>query len=329
MKNSGFLLAHDTNDYTRFEAAQGLYKNLIIKAYQASLENPIELFSGLTQYFSSLLEDKNINLALLAKLFSTPSLGDCIQFIPNVEVDLLFTIHTNLKKYFAATFGEKLYQLYLTHHSSERYEYTPEKVAKRNFKNLCLSYLIYTQGKIFEESQVLLLEQFYNANNMTDTMGALQPLSHLATPEREQVLDYFYDKWQHEPLVVLKWLSVQAMSLLPDTLDTVRNLLKHKSFDMKNPNKVYALIGGFCAGNPARFHDKHGEGYELLSETVLALNKFNPQVAARMLQPLTQWPQFDTNRQKIMIAELEKLGKAKNLSKNIEEIVSKSLASKP
>jgi len=172
----------------------------------------------------------------------------------------------------------------------------------------------------------LCLKQFQEADNMTDELQALSCFTHHDSPLRETVLSQFYDKWENEELVVDKWFSLQAMSERKSTLSDVKKLMQHPAFDIKNPNKVRALIGTFCQGNPNSFHQKDGSGYQFLTEQVLKLDKINPQIAARLLTPFTRWRRYDQHRKDLMKTQLQSLHGHKDLSNDVFEIVEKSLA---
>ncbi|MBV9190079.1 MAG: aminopeptidase N C-terminal domain-containing protein, partial [Betaproteobacteria bacterium] len=150
-------------------------------------------------------------------------------------------------------------------------------------------------------------------------------LAQLECPERDKALQEFYAKWKDEPLVVDKWLAVQAGSRLTSTLKNVGTLLTHPAFDLKVPNKVYALIRTFI-GNHVRFHAADGGGYAFLADQIVALNVLNPQVAARMARGFDRWKKFDAARQAKARAQLERIRDADGLSKDVAEIVTKALA---
>jgi aminopeptidase N len=160
---------------------------------------------------------------------------------------------------------------------------------------------------------------------MTDASAALGLLANLDLPERETALALFYAKWQDEPLVVDKWLQVQATSRLPGTVERVAELLRHPAFDLKNPNKVYALVRSFCAGNPRHFHAADGSGYRLAAEVIVDLQALNPQVAARLARAFDRWRQFDTTRQAHARAALERIAARENLAKDVAEVVGNAL----
>jgi aminopeptidase N len=136
----------------------------------------------------------------------------------------------------------------------------------------------------------------------------------------------FYEQWKDDVLVVGKWFAIQAMSNQPGTLDRVKALLDHPAFDLKMPNLVRSLIGAFSQSNPVQFHQKDGSGYRFLADHVIALNAMNPQIASRMLTPLTGWSRFDLDRQHLMKAELQRVMNANDISPDVYEVASKALA---
>jgi aminopeptidase N len=158
-------------------------------------------------------------------------------------------------------------------------------------------------------------------------------LARMANPRRERAFADFHDRFRDAPLVLDKWMGLQAMSPQPDTVERVRSLMGHPVFSLKNPNRVRALVGAFAIGNPLRFHDRSGAGYRLLREVVQALDAINPQTAARMAAAfenwrrydVENWRRYDANRQKLMRGELEALAARPGLSANLYEVVSKML----
>lgn len=163
---------------------------------------------------------------------------------------------------------------------------------------------------------------------MTDVFAALTALVHCAAADCQQqdrALADFYSRWRNEPLVVNQWFAVQAANPQPGTLCTVQKLLSHEAFDRKNPNKLRSLIGVFSNQNLVNFHQLDGAGYAFLAEQILLLDQQNPQVAARMLTPLTKWRRYDAARQALMKSQLERIAAAK-LSKDVYEVVSRTLS---
>ena len=142
---------------------------------------------------------------------------------------------------------------------------------------------------------------------MTDRIAALGLLAESDLPERESALASFYERWRGDALVIDKWFALQAQTQRPDAIDQVTRLLDHEAFTLKNPNRARSLIGAFAAGNPTGFHRADGAGYALVADQLLALDRLNPQVAARMMTPFGRWRRYDAGRQELMRAQLERI----------------------
>jgi len=188
-------------------------------------------------------------------------------------------------------------------------------------RNACLRYLTAAED---EASADLADRHYRNAANMTDMVAGLAALTRMDWPEREKAFAHFHDRFANDPLVFDKWMALQAGSPLVTTLGTVRALMQHPAYDIKNPNRVRALVGAFSA-NHLRFHEQDGSGYALLAEVLRALDPINPQVAARMAAAFENWRRYDDKRQALMRAELEAILNQPGLSTNLFEVASKML----
>jgi aminopeptidase N len=160
---------------------------------------------------------------------------------------------------------------------------------------------------------------------MTDSLAALRMLASTEGDEADTALYKFYRRWRNDALVLDKWFAIQALSSRSDTVERVASLLNHPAFEIRNPNKVYALMRSFAAGNPSRFHEASGAGYKLLADFLLELDPINGKVAARLVSAFGRWRRYDPARQALMRAELERIVHAQGLSKDSFEIASKSL----
>ena len=218
---------------------------------------------------------------------------------------------------------EQFSALYRNNVEVGEYTFTPEGMGRRSLRNISLSFLM-ALDPLPSEVKTLCYEQYRNATNMTDTIAALSNLVNLDDAIRDEVLEDFYNKWVGDPLVLDKWFILQAMSVLPNTLNNVKQLVNNRSFSISNPNKVRSLIGAFCSSNHVRFHEKNGEGYRFLTDRIEELNVINPQIAARLVTPLINWKRYDIKRQQLMSKELKRIAAIENLSSDVYEIVSKS-----
>lgn len=318
-----FILAKDSDNFNRWFAGQQLYMNTILHLVadvQKGLE--LKLPDLLRETFAQILLDPNLNISLKAELLVLPSSQLIIDTMQPADPDAIYTVKKFIVTTLSAHLPKELHTMYETYHVYGMYKYTSEFAAKRTCRNTILGYIT----ALKTPDAIALAElQYDKANNMTDKIAALANLASINCNQRIEALLDFYDSWSTNPLVVNKWLMIQATADLDDVLDQVKSLMKHPSFDIKNPNNVQALIGGFCVGNPIKFHASSGEGYKFLADVVLELNPLNPQVAARMLIPLTQWQKFDAARQKLMCRELIRIKQADNLSSDVSEIISKAL----
>jgi aminopeptidase N len=221
---------------------------------------------------------------------------------------------TALKQEFLEIFNKNI--------SHQEYLPSAEQIAQRSLKNCCLQYLMTLKD---EHSQNECAKQFSTANNMTDVAAALRSMVHNDAPQAEEALQQYFDKWKHEPLVMDQWFAIQASSPVENCLTKVKNLMEHPLFELTNPNKVRALIATFCSANLVNFHNPDGSGYEFLSEIVLKLDAINPQIAARIVNPLSRWRQQDDLRRGLMVAALKRIKSSPDLSNDLYELVSKSL----
>jgi aminopeptidase N len=304
------LLARDDDPFNRWEAAQRLAATII-------LEKGGQPSPAFIEGVRSALRDPDH--AFAAEVLALPAESFLAEQMEVVDPDKLHASRNALRRALASSLRKDFESLYEKLGSKGPYSPDPVSMGRRALRNLSLGYL----GELGESK--LAYQQFKRADNMTDAMAALVTLANLDCPEREPALAAFYEKWKDEPLVVDKWLSVQASSRLPSTLNTVQRLLGHPAFDLKVPNRVYALIRTF-ASNHVRFHAADGAGYAFLADQIVALNQLNPQIAARMARAFDRWRKFDAGRQAHAKAALERIRDTEKLSKDVAEIVGKALA---
>ncbi|OGT53272.1 MAG: aminopeptidase N [Gammaproteobacteria bacterium RIFCSPHIGHO2_12_FULL_42_13] len=320
------LFTHDSNGFNRWEAGQQYAERVLLQLisdYQQ--KKPLTIFTNFIAVLRQALDNHQIQDGLLANMLTLPSERYIAEQMLTVDVDAIHAVREHILLAIAKELEPLLAKTYQQCHSPKQpYLFNNQEMGKRQLKNICLAYLMLLAN---EDYTNLGKQQFEQSllHNMTDTMAALRSLVNLDSSISTQVLDQFYNTWQKEALIVNKWLAIQASSKSPNTLCKVKSLFKHEAFDIKNPNKVYALLGGFCQHNLVRFHVNSGEGYELLRDSLLQLDKLNPQVAARMITPLTEWKRYDSHRQRLMQKQLEFIVKQNSVSKDIYELVSKSL----
>jgi aminopeptidase N len=327
-----FLMAHDGDDFNRWEAAQRLMTKVLLRLVSdVQAERELVLDDGLNAAFGHALHDQNLSPRMKADLLTVPSetwLAEQVQAeqmgaeqIGGVDPLAIHQARRFLRRALAESWEESLLTVYQTHQDSGDYQPTPEAIGRRRLKNLALAFLMTLDNSAHH---ALATHQFRVGHNMTDVLAALLSLAHTDCADRQKVLNQFEQQWAHEALVMDKWFSTQASSPLPGTLAEVQRLTQHPAFSLANPNKARALIGGFARGNPVSFHAADGSGYRFVAEQVLALDALNPQIAARMAGAFQQWRRFEPHRRELMLGVLVDLA-SRSLSAELREVVEKSL----
>ncbi|MGA7536421.1 MAG: aminopeptidase N [Candidatus Rickettsiella isopodorum] len=322
-KDLAFLMQSDTDGFNRWDAAQELASRIVLRRIQSSstLEDSAvsELFKGYKILFA---EDKQNSKDLLAELLSLPSEAAFSEQMPIIDIDGIHEEREWLRFQCAKKLENNFLHCYQACHDLKPYVFDKQSVTNRRLANISLTYLMLLQDPNVHH---LCVNHYKKADNLTDRIVALSEIVNHNLSQRDRFLKEFYEKNSANSLVVCKWLAIQARAPLPDTLHQVKKLLKHPAFDWKNPNKIRSLIGVFCSENRSQFHDRSGAGYVFLSEQIQHLDLINPQIAARLVKPFTQWKRFDVDRQALMHEQLEKLIKIQGLSSDVYEMVSKSL----
>jgi aminopeptidase N len=270
------------------------------------------------------LESSDADPALVAQIITFPGEADIAREIgENVDPDAIFAARKLLRESVGEGLAASLLDTYRKLTDFAPYSPDAASAGRRALRNAALDLYIAGQKDRVPE---LALQQFSEAQCMTDKIAALGVLAMKAGPERETALAAFYDEYADEPLVIDKWFALQATIPEPETLARVRSLMQHPAFSLGNPNRVRALIGAFATGNLTRFNAKDGSGYDLLVEVVLALNSKNPQVAARMLATFKSWRIFEAERREHAERALRRVAGTPHLSPDVQDIAERSLA---
>ncbi|MBW9260393.1 MAG: aminopeptidase N [Candidatus Thiodiazotropha sp. (ex. Lucinisca nassula)] len=318
-----FLMARESDDFNRWDAAQTLARRTLLNLVEACQKGQsLTLPAGFVGAYRLALTDQQADKALLSELLSLPSESTIGDQMAQVDVEAIHQAREWLKQALAEALRDDFTAVY-EGNQSEAYEITSASIGQRRLKNLALNYLM-----SLEDPQIdrICMAQFETADNMTDVMAALHGLVNRDIPERDQALSNFEAKWQEDPLVMDKWFTVQAGSSLPGALAAVEALMEHPAFSIRNPNKVRSLIGAFCSTNLFAFHAADGSGYEFLTDQVITLDSLNPQIAARLLRIMSRWRRYDEPRQQLMRKAFERVLAQADISKDVFEIASKSVA---
>ncbi|MCV4271471.1 aminopeptidase N [Pseudomonas capsici] len=323
-----FLMQHDSDGFNRWDAGQQLSVQVLQELIaQHQQGQPLVMDQRLVTALGTVLADEQLDQAMVAEMLSLPGEAYLTEISEVADVDAIHAAREFARQQIADKLFDGLWTRYQANRELSKatpYIAEAEHFARRSLQNIALSYLMLS-GK----PQVLeaAIEQFDAADNMTERLTALAVLVNSPfTEERAKALAVFAENFKGNPLVMDQWFSVQAGSTQPGGLQRVKELMQHPAFNIKNPNKVRALIGAFAGQNLINFHAADGSGYRFLADLVIELNGFNPQIASRQLAPLTRWRKYDSARQALMKAELERIRSSGALSSDVFEVVSKSLA---
>ncbi len=320
-----FLIKNDCDEFNRFEAWTMLVMRYILKFIDENKEKgSFTVPEFLLAVWSSHLQDSETEKGLLSVLLNLPEENLIAEEMPLIDITAIHHTRKHMRYLFAQRNREKILQCY-EQLKCGPFQFNAQHAAMRRLKNTCLQYLLLL---VQDEPEItnIAYQQFQQADNMSDRISALSGLANLQHPLRDLALQEFYDKWCDDPLVMDKWFSIQACADVPDALQRVKKLMEHTNFVISNPNRVRSLLVSFSKLNLIHFHATNGQGYQLLGEVIAKLDSLNAHLSARLAEPFTQWRRYSEPHAELMKNELLKLQVLPNISRDLYEIVNKSLA---
>lgn len=314
------LLKFAENDFVRWDVAQMLFNNELRENLSRYQQGKAMAFSqGLLEALTFVIDNANKDPELAALTLTLPKETEFAELFKVIDPAGIAAVRQFMQQAIADELKDHFLVVYNQNKLTE-YRVVAEDLAKRALRNVCLSYLAFT-----EVGNTLVHKHYHQANNMTDTLAALSASTKAQLACRDQLLADFEQKWQHDGLVMDKWFALQATRPDENVLEIVQNLLTHPSFNFKNPNRVRSLVGAFASQNPSAFHAIDGSGYRFLVDMLIKMNESNPQVAARLIEPLIKLSRYDTQRQTLMRRGLERLKGLDNLARDLFEKIEKAL----
>ncbi|MCB1841695.1 MAG: aminopeptidase N [Halioglobus sp.] len=319
------LMSRDGDGFVRWDSAQALATQAI-HAVQDALRDAREpvVEPLLLEACAALLRDTSLDAALVAEMLRLPGenyLAELASQTGGADVDAIHRAREIVQDELGRALAPELLARFDSLAPATAYASDATGMAHRSLRNTCLDLLVSGDAGQLALAQ----EQLAAADNLTDRLAALRAIAFYAEPAlRDAELEAFFQRWQHESLVVNQWLQVQAAMPDEQALARVRGLMNHPAFEIRNPNKLRAVVGVFSAQNAVNFHRSDGEGYRFLADVVLDVDARNPQMASRLLTPLTKWRNY-SGRDTLMRAELARLSQAKTLSPDVYEVVTKAL----
>ena len=316
------LITKDTDGFNRWDAMQQYASNELLKAIKKYKNNEDYSSQSIIELLEKLLEHSVEDKLFYSELLTLPSENYLSELQETVAVEATYHVRKAILAEVSKYFYSQFLEIYRKNTISVPYQYSNKEHGRRALKNKMLFYMGIS-GK--EEVIALCLKQFYHSDNMTDVMAALSCLMNIDCSEKETCLSEFYNRWKEDPLVIDKWFALQAKSDDPLVFKNLKNLLNHKAFNYKNPNRVRSLLEAFVGSNTYYFHDNEGKGYGFLGDQIMKLDGINPQITARLVGSLTHWKRYDEGRQAKMQEQLQRIAKKKHLSLDVQEVVNKSL----
>jgi aminopeptidase N len=322
-----FLMAHDSDSFNRWEAAQKLFSRTFIKQVEAEQSHrALEVSPELIHAVKAVLNNQELDPQFKSLLLSFPSETYLTQFFENIDVEAITQARQKILMALAKSSFQELEQLLqnITAKLSKMTDknYSHEGSGLRSLKNACLKLICHIES---EKAFAYAVDQFMKAQNMTEEIGALQALNAFDSKVRGEIFKAFYEKWKKESLVINKWLSLQAACTSGNSLGRVQAVSIDPVFDKNNPNKIFDLFYRFGYDNLAGFHDKSGKAYSYMVDQILDIDSRNPQVAARLVSVFNHWKKFDDTRKDLMRVQINRIVQTKNLSNNVFEIASRAL----
>ncbi|MFQ2148876.1 aminopeptidase N [Aeromonas jandaei] len=317
-----FLMRHARNEFARWDAAQMLINKAVIDGVaRVQHGQGIELSQTLLAAFIAILEDAELDPALKAEILTLPGEATLAELFEVADIDAIHQVRNEISTSLAQAFGDQLLVTYESLHLPG-YQVVHADMAKRALKSVVLGYLAALDAG---SADLLVRQQYAAADNMTDTLAALQVANSYLLPCRSELLADFEGKWARDGLVLDNWLRLVGSKPAEDVLSEVQQAMAHPTFSIRNPNRLRALVGSFAMNNQVQFHAIDGRGYRFLTDLLIELNEVNPQVASRLITPLIQFKRLDEGRKALIRAELTRLANLEGLARDLFEKVSKAL----
>jgi len=323
-RDLAFLAARDSDLFNRWQSVQQYAMRTLLAIYRSlKTGRRCGRASAFARTLGEAISNRDLDAAYRAELLRLPSIADIMREAgtsADVDPTLAARAHAILSRKVGQSLSDELQELYRTLRASEPFAPDAESAGRRALRNVVLT-LLTARGGANDKKR--LYAHYVSATNMTDQAHALSLLAQSGSPLAHKALAHFYDTWHGDDVVIDHWFQAQAHANLPSALDTVKALVHHPLFNLTTPNKVRAVVGAFATSNPVQFHRADGAGYEFVADQVLAIDRFNPQVAARLLSSFKSWRTLEPGRRDMARMVLMHVARHPLLSRDVHEIVSK------
>lgn len=320
-EDASALIGSKTDAFVRWDTAQ-TWGTAVIRKLAAAWRagRPLDVPASYVSAFARVIDDAAADPLLKAQILTIPDEPALSEGLAEIDLDALMAARDHLRATLARELGPRLERQISKTHAA--FALDAASIARRKYENTCLELL---SGTGTSEIAQLLLWRMKGADNMTDTFASLSALTHLAVPQRQAALDWFFERWKQRSTVIDKWFSVQALSRAPGAIDRILALEGHPAFDRENMARMMAYYGSFCRQNRVAFHDPSGRAYEFLADRLVAFDRMGRSGAHWLMLQINQWRRYDANRRNLMRRALARVAAAPGLSKGLSEVVARAL----
>ena len=334
------LLSHDSDPFNRWEAGQRLAVNRALVAIESIADGAYEtravvLDDAYLGAMREVLHHPALDAAFKELVLTLPSETYLAEQLDVVDPQRIHAVREAMRRQLATALSADWELVYSA--SQDTGAYTPDAVSsgRRALSGMALSQLCLAaqaspsagSGRT-DEWPGKTLQRFKDASNMTDRFNALAALVSSGHPLAAHALTHFHAMFKDEALVIDKWFALQAGATDRggNVLPAVKQLMKHRDFSLRNPNRARSIISTYCQGNPAAFHRRDAAGYVFWSERVMELDAINPQVAARLARALDRWSKLAEPYRSAAREAISRVAAKPDLSKDTYEVVTRALA---
>jgi aminopeptidase N len=323
-RDLAFLMANDSDLFGRWQAATDYAMRILIHHVRAKAEGRrSDRGEAFAKALGATVGNEELDPAYRAEMLRLPTESDIAREVArNIDPGHNLAARRQVMRLVATSLGDLLEDLYERHGGEKSFRPDARSAGKRALRNAALS-LLAARNRPADRARVLA--HYRAAGNMTDQAHALYLLAQRRGADRDGAIADFYSRWKSDNLVIDTWFAAQAAAPLASTVATVERLMQLPQFSLTAPNKVRALIGTFAGQNPSQFNRPDGAGYDLVARIVRELDAINPQVAARLLGAFRSWRSLEAGRRRLARKALARIAKAKGLSRDVYEIVTKTL----
>jgi aminopeptidase N len=321
------LLAHDTDPFNRWEAAQRLATGRALTFIHSG--TPVQLDAPFVEAMRTVLRHPQLDSAFKDLVLTLPSETYIAEQMDVVDPQRIHAVREAMREQLAQALFADWEWAYETNADSGAYSPDPVSSGRRALAGMALTHLCLAARKTGDTVWPgKAYQRFKDASNMTDRFNALAALVSSGNELGGQALQRFHALFKDEPLVLDKWFALQAGA--PDrggnVLPAVKQLMNHPDFNIRNPNRARSVIFSYCSANPGGFHRSDAAGYVYWSERVAELDGINPQVAARLARALDRWKKLAEPLRSAAREAIARVAAKQDLSNDVREVVSRALA---